>query len=80
MRYKATFIAGVAVGFVAGARAGHGAYDQIIGYGRRIAGHPKVQQAASTVQAKATDLTKTAAARSCATSPGTARAAWPRRC
>jgi hypothetical protein len=63
MRYKATFIAGVAVGFVAGARAGRGAYDQIIAYGRQIAGQPKVQQAASTVQAKATDLGKQAAAK-----------------
>jgi hypothetical protein len=63
MRYKAMFIAGAAVGFVAGARAGRGAYDQIIAYGQQIAGHPKVQQATSTVQAKATDLTKQAAAK-----------------
>ena len=63
MRYKAVFIAGVAVGFMAGSRAGRGAYDQIIATGRKVAGHPKVQQATSTVQAKATDLTKTAAAK-----------------
>jgi hypothetical protein len=63
MRYKAVFIAGVAVGFMAGSRAGRGAYDQIISSGRKIAGHPKVQQAAGTVQAKAADLTKTAAAK-----------------
>ncbi len=63
MRYKAVFIAGVAVGFMAGSRAGRGAYDQIIRSGRKIVGHPKVQQAASTVQAKAADLTKTAAAK-----------------
>ena len=63
MRYKAVFIAGVAVGFMAGSRAGRGAYDQIIASGRKIAAHPKVQQAASTVQAKAADLTKTAAAK-----------------
>ena len=63
MRYKAVFIAGVAVGFMAGSRAGRGAYDQIISSAQKIAAHPKVQQATSTVQAKATDLTKTAAAK-----------------
>ena len=63
MRYKAVFIAGVAVGFMAGSRAGRGAYDQIISSARKIAAHPKVQQATGTVQAKATDLTKTAAAK-----------------
>jgi hypothetical protein len=63
MRYKAIFIAGVAVGFVAGARAGRGAYDKMVGYGKQIAEHPKVQQAASSAQAKATDLAKTAAAK-----------------
>jgi hypothetical protein len=63
MRYKAIFIAGVAVGFVAGARAGRGAYDKMVGYGKQIAENPKVQQAANTAQAKATDLAKTAAAK-----------------
>lgn len=63
MRYKAIFIAGVAVGFVAGARAGRGAYDKIMDYGQQIAGHPKVQQATSTAQAKATEMAKTAAAK-----------------
>jgi hypothetical protein len=63
MRYKAIFIAGVAVGFVAGARAGRGAYDKMMDYGQQIAGHPKVQQATSTAQAKATEMAKTAAAK-----------------
>jgi hypothetical protein len=63
MRYKAIFIAGVAVGFVAGARAGRGAYDKMKGYGQQIAGHPKVQQATSAAQTKATELAKTAAAK-----------------
>ncbi len=58
MRYKAVFIAGVAVGFVAGARAGRGAYDKMVGYGQQVAAHPKVQQATSTAQAKATELAK----------------------
>jgi hypothetical protein len=63
MRYKAIFIAGVAVGFVAGARAGRGAYDKMVGYGQQVAGHPKVQQATSAAQAKASELAKTAAAK-----------------
>jgi hypothetical protein len=63
MRYKAMFIAGFAVGFVAGARSGRDTYDKIVGYGRQVAEHPKVQQATSTAQAKATELGKTAAAK-----------------
>src|SRR5580692_295216 len=78
MRHKAIFIAGFAVGFMAGARAGRGAYDKIVGYGHQVATHPKVQQAAGAAQAKATELAKTAAAkapdyaRSAASSAGTA--------
>jgi hypothetical protein len=63
MRYKAMFIAGFAVGFVAGARSGRGTYDKLVAYGRQVAEHPKVQQATSTAQAKATELGKTAAAK-----------------
>jgi hypothetical protein len=63
MRYKATFAAGFAVGFLAGARAGRGAYDKIVAAGQRVASNPKVQEATSTAQAKATDLAKTAAAK-----------------
>ena len=63
MRYKAIFVAGAAVGFIAGARAGRGVYDKMMGYGQQFATHPKVQQAASTAQTKATELAKTAAAK-----------------
>jgi hypothetical protein len=63
MRYKAIFVAGAAVGFVAGARAGRGVYDKMVGYAQQVAKHPKVQQAASTAQTKATELAKTAAAK-----------------
>jgi len=60
---KAVFIVGFAVGFIAGARSGRETYDKIVGYGQQVAGHPKVQQATSAAQAKATDLAKTAAAK-----------------
>jgi hypothetical protein len=63
MRYKATFIAGLAVGFLAGARSGRGTYDKIVGYGQQVASHPKVQEATTAAQAKATDLAKAAAAK-----------------
>jgi hypothetical protein len=63
MRYKAMFIAGFAVGFVAGARAGRGTYDKLVAYGRQVAEHPKVQEASNKAQAKATELGKTAAAK-----------------
>ena len=63
MRYKATFAAGFAAGFLAGSRAGRGAYDKIAAYGQQVASHPKVQEATSAAQAKATDLAKTAASK-----------------
>ena len=60
MRYKAMFVAGLAVGFVVGARAGRERYDQLVKAGRQVAEHPAVQKAAQTASAKATDLTKAA--------------------
>jgi hypothetical protein len=63
MRYKAMFIAGFGIGFVVGARSGRETYDKLVGYARQVAEHPKVQQATSTAQAKATELGKTAAAK-----------------
>lgn len=63
MRYKATFIAGAAIGFIAGTRAGRGVYDKMAGYARQAASHPKVQQATSAAQAKATGIAKSAAAK-----------------
>src|SRR3984957_5194483 len=71
MRHKAIFITGFAVGFMAGARAGRGVYDKIVGYGQQVATHPKVQQAAGAAQSKATELAKTAAAKA----PGYAKSA-----
>jgi hypothetical protein len=63
MRYKAMFVAGVAAGFILGARAGRERYDQLVKAGKRVAGHPAVQKATGTVQAKTSDLAKTAAAK-----------------
>jgi hypothetical protein len=63
MRYKAVFIAGAAVGFVAGTRAGREVYDKMLGYGKQVIEHPKVQQASNTAQSKATEFAKTAKAK-----------------
>jgi hypothetical protein len=63
MRYRATFVAGLVVGFIAGARAGRERYDQIVKYSKQVAESPAVKKATSTVAAKATELGKTAAAK-----------------
>jgi hypothetical protein len=63
MRYKAVFIAGFAVGFLAGARSGRGTYDKIVSVSQKVARNPKVRQATDAGKAKATDLAKTAAAK-----------------
>ena len=63
MRYKAMLAVGFAVGFILGARAGRERYEQLVKYGRQLAENPKVQKATSTVTAKTTELTKTAAAK-----------------
>lgn len=71
MRYKAMFAAGLVAGFIAGARAGRERYDQLIGLGRKIAGHPAVQKTTQAATAKAAGLAQTAAAKA----PGLAKTA-----
>jgi hypothetical protein len=60
MRYRITFIAGFAVGFVAGARAGRERYEQLKKLAATAADNPAAQQAAAAVQAKATDAARLA--------------------
>src|SRR5579862_3804706 len=60
MRGRVTFLAGFAVGFVAGARAGRERYEQIVKLGRKAAEHPVVRQATRAAGSKATELSKTA--------------------
>jgi hypothetical protein len=60
MRYRVTFIAGFATGFVAGARAGRERYDQIARLARQVADNAAVQQAAGALQAQASTFTVTA--------------------
>jgi hypothetical protein len=60
MRYRVTFLAGFAAGYIAGARAGRERYEQIVKLARQTAGNPAVRQAADTVGATATEFAKTA--------------------
>jgi hypothetical protein len=60
MRGRITFLAGVAVGFVAGTRAGRERYEQMVKLSRKAVESPAVQKATRTAGAMAAGLTKTA--------------------
>lgn len=68
---KVIFAVGLVIGFIAGTRAGRERYEQLVGLGRTVVTHPKVQQTTQAATAKAQDLTKTAAAKA----PGLAKSA-----
>jgi hypothetical protein len=51
------FILGAAIGYVFGAKAGRGRYDQIMRTYRKIADHPAVQGAAGVARAKVGEKT-----------------------
>ena len=60
MRYRAAFLAGLAVGFVAGTRAGRERYEQMKKLSRQVVESPAVRKATQAVGEKATELTKVA--------------------
>jgi hypothetical protein len=60
MRYRVAFLAGLAAGFVIGARAGRERYEQLKKLARNAADSPAVQQAAGAAQAQAADLARSA--------------------
>lgn len=60
MPSKVTFLAGFGAGYVLGARAGRGRYEQIARVARSFASNPAVQSTASTLQHQATDALVTA--------------------
>jgi DNA-binding transcriptional MocR family regulator len=60
MRYRIIFVAGLAVGFVLGARAGRERYEQLKRLARKAADSPAVQQAAAAAQAQASGLARSA--------------------
>jgi hypothetical protein len=57
---RITFAAGLAIGFVAGTRAGRERYDQMVKMATAAKENPKFQQAASTAQSQATGLLNSA--------------------
>jgi len=56
MRYRVMFGAGVAIGYVLGARAGRERYEQIKRAAQRLADSPAVQAAAGVVQQQASGI------------------------
>jgi hypothetical protein len=60
MRYRVTFLAGLAAGFVIGARAGRERYEQLKKLARKAADSPAVQQAAGAAQAQAAGMVRAA--------------------
>jgi hypothetical protein len=58
--YRISFVAGLAAGYVAGARAGRERYDQIVQLAKQAREHPAVQQATSTAASQASSLMNTA--------------------
>ena len=60
MRYRATFLAGLAVGFVVGTRAGRERYEQMVKLARKAVENPTVQKATQAAGEKAAELTKVA--------------------
>jgi hypothetical protein len=61
MRYKASFLSGLAAGYVLGARAGRERYEQIRRSAQTTWQNPKVQRAAGTVGTQATHVVGSAA-------------------
>lgn len=61
MRMKIAFVTGLGLGFVAGSRAGRGAYDRMVELGRSFAEKPAVRRGAASVQEHASTSAKAAA-------------------
>jgi hypothetical protein len=59
MRGKVTFVAGFAIGYVLGSKAGRERYEQIVRAVRRVQASPTVQEATGLVQAQTTRLVAT---------------------
>ena len=60
MRYKATFLTGLATGYVLGAKAGRARYEQIARTATAVWNRPMVQSATHTLGSRAASLVDTA--------------------
>jgi hypothetical protein len=56
LKYRATFIAGAALGYVLGTKAGRERYEQIKRASRRLTENPTVQETAGLIRAQAGEL------------------------
>lgn len=72
------FVAGAAVGYVLGAKAGRERYEQILRTYRAIADHPMVQGAAGIARAKISETTGIGKTRVDTDGERRARPAYPR--
>ncbi|KWX09893.1 hypothetical protein TR74_06895, partial [Carbonactinospora thermoautotrophica] len=61
MRYRATFLVGLGLGYVLGARAGRERYEQIRRAADNFLRNPRVQRTASNVQHRAGQVAQSAA-------------------
>ena len=56
MRYKATFVVGLAAGYVFGSTAGRQRYEQIKSMSRKVSENPAVKHTTGLVQAQVSQL------------------------
>ena len=75
MRARITFLAGLAVGYVAGTRAGRERYEQMVKFSRKVAENPTVQKATHTAGSKAAELSKAAGQKAAEQMPKVAESA-----
>ncbi|MGH3738087.1 MAG: hypothetical protein ACRDT6_21125 [Micromonosporaceae bacterium] len=59
MRGRIMFVAGLAIGYVLGSRAGRERYEQLAQVARKVRSSPTVQEATGLVQAQSTKLLST---------------------
>ena len=73
--YRLTFVAGLAVGFVAGTRAGRERYDQMVQMAKTATDSPAFKKAADAVQTQANGLVSTAKQKVADRAPAVAQSA-----
>ena len=59
MRYRITFVAGLAIGYVLGTKAGRARYEQLARSARKVADSPVVQEVAGLVGAQVSNAGRT---------------------
>ena len=75
LRRRTTFLAGIAVGIVAGAKVGRDRYEQLMKYVRKVTDNPSVRKATQAATQKAGELTKATAHQAAEKLPGLAESA-----